>query len=441
MTTQAPADLLISRARYVLVCDDVATTLADASVVVTEGRIVAVGSSEAIDARYKAERTIDARGHLLLPGLVNLHTHLPMTLLRGVAEDVDLQGFLKLVWAEEARIMDAAGTELGAALGALESLLGGTTTALDMYFYPDAAHRGAARAGLRHVTGPVFFSFPGPDNLTWSERMDFARRWPQILRESGGPFVPRTLMPHAMYTVEVEQLAEVGELAREQGALVHTHCAENDADVADTIAARGRRPVACLVDAEVISLGPVLAHAVHLTAEEREEVAAAGASVAHCPGSNLKLASGAADLVGYRRDGITVGLGTDGCSSSNDLDMFAVMRLSANLARLVSHDPAPITAHEIVRAATLDGARALGMADRIGSVEVGKEADLILLDTRLPHLTPLREPHTAVVFAAGRADVRTVIVAGEIVVDDRRSTRLDEEELLGRADALVERHS
>ena len=159
--------------------------------------------------------------------------------------------------------------------------------------------------------------------------------------------------------------------------------------------------------------------------------------MAHCPGSNLKLASGAADIVGYRSDGIRVGLGTDGCSSSNDLDMFPVLRLAANLARLVQHDPAAISAADILRMATLEGARALGMGDRIGSVEVGKEADLVVIDTRVPHLTPLRDPHTAIVFAAGRSDVRHVVVAGDVVVWDRRSTRIDMDDLLDEANARV----
>ena len=435
--TRPRVDLLISNARFVLVCDEASTVLSQASIAIRDGRIVDIGPAGDLDRRLEAARTIDADGMLALPGLVNLHTHLPMTLLRGVAEEVDLQGFLRLVWAEEARVMDPEGTELGATLGAIEALLGGTTTALDMYFHPDAAHRGAVRAGLRHVTGPVFFSFPGPDDLSWTERMAFARRWPDVLAQVGGPFVPPALMPHALYTVDLDGLREIGELAVEQGALVHTHCAENDLDVSDTVAARGMRPVECLVHTGVLALKPVLAHAVRLTYEERDRVAGAGASVAHCPGSNLKLASGAADLVGYRRAGITVGLGTDGCSSSNDLDMFSVMRLSANLARLVSNDPAAISARDVVRAATLDGARALGLSDRIGSIEVGKEADLILIDTRVPHLTPLHEPHTALVFAAGRSDVHTVVVAGEVVVDDGRITTVDVAALLRAVDERV----
>ncbi len=431
------ADLLIDSARFVLVCDDASTVLPDASVAIADGRIVAVGPAEDVRPHVEAERVIDARGHIVMAGLVNLHTHLPMTLLRGVAENVDLQGFLELVWAEEARVMDPEGVELGARLGAVEALLGGTTTALDMYFHHEAAHRGAVAAGLRHVIGPVFFSFPGPDGLSWDERMAGARAWPDLLTSIGGPAVPVAYMPHAPFTVEVDDLAQIAALARESGGIITTHTSENDSENADTIASRGMRPVACLEESGVLPLRPVLAHGVRLDEGDRRSVAAAGASVAHCPGSNLKLASGDADIVGYRSDGILVGLGTDGCSSSNDLDMFAVMRLAANLARLVQHDPAAISAQDIVRMATLEGARALGMGDVIGSVEVGKEADLIVIDTAVPHLTPLHDPHTAVVFAAGRSDVRHVLVAGHVVVEDRRPLHVDVPALLAEADARV----
>jgi 5-methylthioadenosine/S-adenosylhomocysteine deaminase len=432
------ADLLIDSARFVLVCDGESRVLADASVAVGDGRIVAVGPSDEVRDSVDADRVIDARGHIVMPGLVNLHTHLAMTLLRGVAEDVDLQGFLERVWAEEARVMDPAGVELGARLGAVEALLGGTTTALDMYFHPEAAHQGAVDAGLRHVIGPVFFSFPGPDGLSWDERMDAARQWPAALARLGGPHVPVAYMPHAPFTVEIDDLAQIAQLARETGGIIHTHTSENDRENADTVASRGMRPVACLAESGVLSLAPVLGHGVRLDAAERREVATAGASVAHCPGSNLKLASGAADVVGYRADGIRVGLGTDGCSSSNDLDMFAVMRLAANLARLVRDDPAAISASDVVRMATLDGARAIGIGDRVGSVEVGKEADLIMIDTAVPHLTPVRDPHTAIVFAAGRSDVRHVVVAGEVVIEDRRSMRVDVPALLEAANARVD---
>jgi 5-methylthioadenosine/S-adenosylhomocysteine deaminase len=249
--------------------------------------------------------------------------------------------------------------------------------------------------------------------------------------------VPPALMPHAAFTVGIDHLREVAELAKAQGAMITTHASENDRENADTVAATGCRPIAALDSAGVVALGPVLAHGVRLQGGELQRLAETGASIAHCPGSNLKLASGAADLVGYRAEGIRVGLGTDGCSSSNDLDMFAVMRLTANLARLVSGDPAAISARDVVACATLEGARAVGLADRIGTVEVGKEADLIVVNVTAPHLVPMHDPYTSVVFSAGRADVRDVLVDGEVVVRGRRPTRIDVDEVLAAATVVV----
>lgn len=428
-------DLVIRGARYVLVGDDAGGYLEHADIAIDDGRIVGIG-----DVDDDARTVIDGENLLVMPGLVNLHTHLAMTLLRGIAEEVDLQGFLERVWAEEARIMDATGVYVGTRLGALEALLGGTTTALDMYFHPAESHRAAVEVGLRHVTGPVFFSFAGPDHLEWDERMTLAHAWPETLASLGGPFVPTALMPHAAFTVGVEHLAQIASLAREQGAFVHTHASENDRENDDTVASTGMRPVPALDASGILALAPVLGHGVRLDEHDRERVAQTGTAVAHCPGSNLKLASGAADVVGYREQGIRVGIGTDGCSSSNDLDMFAAMRLTANLARLVHDDPAALSARDVVRAATLEGARALGLGDRIGSVEVGKEADLIALDLRAPHLVPVHDPYTTVVFSAGRSDVRHVLVAGTPVVIDGKPTRVDADNVMATAIERVESH-
>ena len=414
-------------------CDASGAVVEHADIAIDDGRIVSVG--ESVSA---ADTVIDAQGLLVMPGLVNLHTHLAMTLLRGIAEEVDLQGFLERVWAEEARIMDPRGVYAGTRLGALEALLGGTTTALDMYFHPADSHRAAVEVGLRHVTGPVFFSFPGPDHLEWDERMALARAWPTTLEELGGPHVPRALMPHAAFTVGLEHLAQIADLAREQGAMVTTHASENDRENDDTVAATGMRPVPALDASGILALAPVLGHGVRLDEHDRERVADTGTAVAHCPGSNLKLASGAADVVGYRDQGIRVGIGTDGCSSSNDLDMFTAMRLAANLARLVHEDPAALSALDVVRAATIEGARALGLGDRIGTIEAGKEADLIALDLRAPHLVPVHDPYTSVVFSAGRSDVRHVLVAGRPVVIDREPVHVDPVEVMAEAVRIVE---
>lgn len=428
-----PVDLLLHDIDLLCVVDDDMGVERHAAVAITDGVMTHVGPSAVIAAQVQPAVRRDLSGHLVMPGLVNAHTHIPMTLLRGVAEGVALRGFLDRVWAEEARVMDPVGTEIGARLGAVEALLAGTTTALDMYFHPGAAHRGAAEVGLRHVIGPVFFSFPGPDGLNWEQRMAVLREWPAMVADIGGPFIPHALMPHAPVTVGPEYLRQLADYAETHGYLVTTHASENTGENDDTVAAFGQRPIDMLHTTGILDSGPVIAHAVRIDDRERELIVAAGASVAHCPGSNLKLASGALDWVAKQRAGITLGLGTDGCSSSNDLDMFSVMRLASNLARLTTHDPTAAPSEEIVRAATLGGATALGLADRIGSVEVGKEADLIAIDLDAPHFVPLHDPYVALVYAAGRADVSDVWVAGTQVVADRTPTKVDIGDVMARA--------
>jgi 5-methylthioadenosine/S-adenosylhomocysteine deaminase len=420
------------------------------SVVVEDGVITAVGAG-AGDAAVgsRDEVVIDGRGHLALPGLVNLHTHLPMTLLRGIAEGVDLQGFLERVWAAEGAVMDPETVELGATLGALESLLGGCTTQLDMYFHHEAAHRGAVAAGSRHVGGPTFFSGPGPDGLSWDERIAGLWAWPQVLRETGGPLVPVAAMPHSTYTCSLEHLAEVARVLtevtdRQSNGLppvLHTHVSENAAENADLAARLGASPTELLASAGVVgdatgaadagAMQVVAGHGVHLSASDRALLAGSGASVAHCPGSNLKLASGALDWERWRADGIRLGIGTDGCASSNDLDMWQAMRQAAHLAALTSGRP-DVDATAVLRAATIDGAAALGLDGLLGSIEVGKRADLVLLDLEQPHLTPVHDVPALLVHAAGRGDVTHVLVDGRIVVSERRSTLLDTHQLLER---------
>ncbi len=429
--------LVIDGAAYVVTVDDTDTVLRDTTVVVEDGTITEV--RPAADGPVDGDVVLDARGRLLLPGLVNLHTHLPMTLLRGLAEDVDLQGFLTRVWAAEGAVMDPPTVELGATLGALESLLGGCTTQLDMYFHHEAAHRGAVAAGSRHVIGPVFMDGPGPDGLAWEERIALMRAWPAAMAALGGPAVPVSAMPHATYTCSPENLAEVLATLRDVRdggpALLTTHVSENAAENDDVAARYGATPTEVLAGAGWLDgdLPLVVGHGVHLSAGDRERLAAAGAAVAHCAGSNQKLASGALPWETVRESGVRLGIGTDGCSSSNDLDMWQAMRQAALLARLTSGRPDVASAHAVLRAATVDGARALGLGDVVGSVEVGKRADLVLLDLEKPHLTPVHDVHALLVFAAGRADVTDVLVDGEVVVRDGRSTRVDTPALLARA--------
>lgn len=423
------SDLLIKNASIVITVDSTDSVLSNQDIFISNKKIEKITPHE-IGAT--ASKVIDAQGLLVMPGLINSHTHLPMTLLRGISEDVDLQGFLEKVWAEEARIMDAAGCKIGARLGALEALLSGTTTAIDMYLHPKQTHEGAVEVGLRHVTGPVFFDFAGPDHKEWSERLVEAKNWPATLKDIGGPETPIFFMPHSTYTVSPEKLAEISSVAQSVGALIHTHVSENLAENTEVANRFSDTPTGILEKAGLLK-NALLGHSLHLNDSDLNLIQKNQASLAHCPGSNLKLASGAFDWDSRRQKQINVALGTDGCSSSNDLDMFNVMRLSANLAKLVKADPAAISVAEVIRAATMGGAQALGMQEKIGSIEVGKYADLIMLDLNAAHLTPLRDALGLVVYAAGRGDVKHVLVDGEVVIKDRASTKVDAKEVIASA--------
>ena len=424
-------DLLIKNARYVVTSNANDEILEGVSIGIKDGKFVYIGSDSP-----DAKTIFDATDKLISPGLINSHTHLGMSLLRGWAEGVNLQGFLERVWAAEGAIMDEATCELGTELGALEALLSGTTTTMDIYLNPVATHRGAVRVGLRHIAGPIFFDFPGLDGLQWNQRIERAHQWPAELAKIGGPFIPTYLMPHSTYTDSPENLTEVAAIAKELGARIHLHVSETEAENADVQSRYSKSPTEVCRDTGILDVPTIFGHGVHLSDSDMKIAASKGASVGHCPGSNLKLGSGLARFNEMRNAGITVGLGTDSCSSSNDLDMFSVMRLAAHVVAL-RQSPADVDLTSIVRAATIEAAKAVGLGDRVGSIEIGKEADLIALDLHAAHLTPVHDVNALLVFAAGRGDVTDVWVAGDQVVAKRQSTKIDLTDLIKRVNLRV----
>ena len=424
-------DLLIKNARYAVTSNTRNEILEGVSIGIKDGKIAYLGTDSP-----DAKNIFDATEKLISPGLINSHTHLGMSLLRGWAEGVNLQGFLERVWAAEGAIMDEATCELGTELGALEALLSGTTTTMDMYLNPVATHRGAVRVGLRHIAGPIFFDFPGLDGLQWSQRIERAHQWPAELAKIGGPFIPTYLMPHSTYTDSPENLTEVAAIAKELGARIHLHVSETEAENADVQSRYSKSPTEVCRDTGILDVPTIFGHGVHLSDSDMKIAASKGTSVGHCPGSNLKLGSGLARFNDMRKAGITVGLGTDSCSSSNDLDMFSVMRMAAHVVAL-RQSPADVDLTSIVRAATIEAAKAVGLGDRVGSIEIGKEADLIALDLHAAHLTPVHDVNALLVFAAGRGDVTDVWVAGDQVVAKRQSTKIDLSDLIKRVNLRV----
>ncbi|WP_405909476.1 amidohydrolase [Streptomyces sp. NBC_00828] len=429
------ADLLVEGGD-VLTVDEAGTFVRSGTVAVRDGEILAVGPAEELRTRYAATDTLDASGCLVLPGLVNTHTHLAMTLLRGRADDVTLQGFLKRVLRWEAELLSPKNVAAAVRVAIAESVRAGVTSALDMYWFHEAAEQAAREAGWRLHTGPTFMDVPEPaDGIAYEDRLEWARR-DLTARATARPGVRPVLFAHSTYTLSPEQLVEIAALAREFGALLHIHAAENATEVATVEVARGKRPVELLDSLGLLGPDLLLAHAVDLTGPEIAALARTGTSVAHCPVSNLKLGCGIAPVPRLLSAGVTVGLGTDGAVSSNTLDVLGAVRQAA-LVHKAAGDPTAVGAEQAVRMATIEGARALGLGDHLGSLEAGKRADLIVLGLDAPHLRPLHDPWSTLAYAAHSADVRDTVVDGRILMRDRALTTLDEPSALADLEALA----
>lgn len=428
-------DLLV-HGGAVLTVDEAGTVVHSGAVAVHEGEIVAVGQAEELCTRFTADESIDASDCLVLPGLVNTHTHLAMTLLRGRADDVTLQGFLERVLPAEAELLAPKNVTAAVRLAIAESVRAGVTSALDMYWFHEAAERAAREAGWRLHSGPTFMDVPEPpDGRAYEERLGWARRDLEA-RGAARPGHRPVVFAHSAYTLSPDQLTEIAALAREFGALLHIHAAENATEVATVEVRYGKRPVELLDSLGVLGPDLLLAHAVDLTGPEIAALARTGTAVAHCPVSNLKLGCGIAPVPRLLSAGVTVGLGTDGAVSSNSLDVLGAVRQAA-LVHKADGDPTAVGAERAVRMATIEGARALGLAEHLGSLERGKRADLIVLDLNAPHLRPLHDPWSTLAYAAHSADVRDTVVDGRVLMRDRELRTLDERAVIADLEALV----
>ncbi|HMA18955.1 MAG TPA: amidohydrolase family protein [Thermoanaerobaculia bacterium] len=422
----------------VLTVDAADNVIEDGAVAVSGGAITAVGPRRRIESRFRARRTLDARGRLVLPGFVNAHTHAPMTLLRGAKDDVDLMTWLeKYMFPVERRFVSPEFVRWGALLACWEMIVSGTTTFADGYFYEEEVARAADEAGLRAVPGQGIFDTPTPDSRTSEEGLARAEKF--LSDWSGHPRVTPSLCPHACYTVEPETWRRTMKLGERYGAPVQTHLAESPAEIAMVRERFGTTPVRHLSGVGALTDRLVAAHCVCVDDEEIELLAQSGVGVVHCPESNMKLASGIAPVPGMLAAGVRLGLGTDGAASNNDLDMIGEMGSAARLHKVVTLDPTAAPAHEMLRMATIGGARALHMEDRIGSLEPGKRADLIVLDLSAPTALPLFDPVSHVVYSARSDAVETVIVEGRIVMEKRRMRTLDTERIRRRVKRLGRR--
>jgi 5-methylthioadenosine/S-adenosylhomocysteine deaminase len=419
------ADLIVAGGT-VLTVDARDTVIADGAVAIRGGAIAAVGPRKKVERGFHARRTIDTGGGLILPGLVNAHTHAAMTLLRGVRDDVDLLTWLeKFMFPLEKRFVSPEFVRWGTRLACWEMIASGTTTFADGYFFEEEVARAADESGLRAVPGQGIFDVSTPDAKTGREGLARGERF--LSDWAGHPRVTPALAPHAVYTVSPETFRKTVDLAARYSAPVLTHLSESDGELAMVRARYGATPVRHLAAHGLLGPSLVAAHCVRVDDEEIALLRDAGAGVVHCPESNMKLSSGVAPVPKMLAAGVRLGLGTDGAASNNDLDMVGEMGSAARLHKVAGLDPTAAPAHAVLRMATMGGAGALRLEKQIGSLEAGKRADVIVVDLSGPNAVPLFDPASHLVYSARADAVQTVIVEGKVLMERRRVRTIDVE--------------
>jgi 5-methylthioadenosine/S-adenosylhomocysteine deaminase len=410
--------------------------LSPGAVAVDAADIVEVGTPEAIATKYRARETVDARGQVVLPGLINTHTHAPMVMYRGLADDLALMDWLqKYIFPVEAKTVSPELVRIGTRLAALEMIESGTTTFADMYYFEEEIAREAFGAGLRGVLGETIIQFPVADAKTPAEGLARAERFIKEFKDNG--LIVPAVAPHALYTNDKATLVASAELGRKYDVPVLIHFAETEDEVRT---ARDQYKATVTGYLESIGFwGPktLAAHGIWVTDDDIAILKRHNVGVAHNPESNMKLASGAAPVTKYLAAGVALGLGTDGAASNNDLDMFEAMRQAAFLAKHATKDPTAVSARTALDLATIGGARALAMERLIGSLEAGKRADVITVSMREARQTPLYDPISHIVYVTRGDDVRTTIVNGKILMKDRQVRTLDRATVIADANRLA----
>ena len=416
---------LILQNGTVVTMDASRRVIENGAVAVDRGAIVAVGTAAEINQQYKSKQTIDASGKVLIPGLINTHTHVPMSLFRGIADDLDLNEWLtKFIFPAEAKNVTEDFVRAGTKLGLAEMIRGGTTTYCDMYYYEDAVADETFKAGVRGVLGETIIDFPVADNKTHEEAIAYTEKF--INKWKNNSLITPALAPHAPYTVSTEHLNNIKRVADKSNAPIIIHVAETKKELDDSLKDKKLSPVEYLESIGFLSNRVIAAHTVHINDAEIDILKRENVGSAHCPQSNMKLASGVAPIPQMLLKDLAVGLGTDGAASNNDLDMWEEMDTAAKLHKLISNDPKVLNAQQAFEMATIRGAKALHLDDKIGSIETGKRADIVIVDFDSLNQTPFYSVYSSLVYATKASDVRTVIIDGKIVMRDKRLLTLNE---------------
>jgi len=435
-TPMEDVDILISNGR-ILTLDERDRIIQDGSVAIRDGKIVDLGEKETLQLRYHGQREIDAKGGIVMPGLINGHTHAAMTCFRGIADDMELLEWLnRYIFPAEAKNVNPELAYWGSLLACAEMIRSGTTTFCDMYIFEDETAQAAKEAGMRCLVGEVLFDFPSPNAKSPEETLAYTRRL--IQKWAGDPLVRIAVEPHALYTCRESLLLDAKALSREYGVPLAIHLLESKGEI-QILTEKGIKATQYLDRLGLLGPDFIAFHGVYLDEEDRAVFADRGCKVVHNPESNMKLASGIAPVTAMIRAGIPVGLGTDGCASNNNLDLFQEMDTAAKLGKFALLDPTAMSARTVLRMATCQGADVLGMGNHIGTLRAGMKADLIIIDTEKPHLTPLYHAYSHLVYAANGSDVDTVLIDGRIVMENRKLLTIDDGKVMTEVRRIAER--
>ena len=405
----------------------------DGIVAIRDGMIAWVGPRSKEITQYPAADVVDAAGGIVMPGLVNCHTHLPMSLFRGLADDLPLETWLNhYIFPAEQHYLSPETVRTGTLLSCAEMLMSGTTCCCDGYFYENNVAAAVQETGIRAVLAQGVIDFPAPGvpdpALNVAAAVDFVEKW-----KDRSPLITPSVFCHSPYTCSPETLQNAKNAATAAGALFQIHVAETKAEVARMRDTRGMSPVQFLDSLGVLDENTLVAHGVWVDKADITLLADRQVRMVHCPESNMKLASGIAPVPEMIRKGIPVGLGTDGCASNNNLDVFEEMDVAAKLHKVAAKDPTIMNAETVIRMATIEGARAAGLGDVTGSLEIGKQADIIIIDTAKPHLTPVYHPASHLVYAVSGADVSDVFVGGKTLMRNYQLKTLDVQSVMAEA--------
>jgi 5-methylthioadenosine/S-adenosylhomocysteine deaminase len=422
----------------VVTMDEKDSIIHDGAVAIDGSDIAAVGKAERVALEFKGRRVIDARGSLVMPGLVNSHTHAAMTCFRGIADDMDLMNWLSnYIFPAESRNVDPELAYWGSLLACGEMILSGTTTFCDMYIFEDETAQAAKQAGMRCLLGEVLFDFPSPNFKTPEEGLGYTEML--IKKWAGDPLVNILVEPHALYTCSPTLLKNAKALADAYGVPVATHFLENMTETGLIKEKHGRQATEFLHDIGYLDERFFVFHGVYMGDQDIRMFADHGCKVVHCPESNMKLASGVAPVSHMLEAGIVAGLGTDGCASNNNLDLFQEMDTAAKLEKSVRLDPTIMPARTVLRMATCNGAKVLGLDHLAGSIRTGMKADLIMIGLDKPHLTPMYSEYSHLVYCVNGSDVDTVFINGKLVMENRILLTIDVREAMERVRRIAGR--